>query len=57
MMTRKNYQEIADAIKANVSYDDNGIPERIAYDLIPIFKRDNSRFDSYKFLKACGVAD
>ena len=59
-MTRKDYVLIASTIEHQFSYYEEGTPEvkalkelslRMAYDL----SKDNDRFDSARFLTACGV--
>jgi hypothetical protein len=59
-MTRKDYVMIAATIKNQFSYYEDSTPEvkalkelalRMAYDL----SKDNARFDSHRFLDACGV--
>lgn len=64
MMTRKDFEEIAEAIRLNAhvvgrSEDfDNGAYYAgcsIARDLVRVLKRSNPRFDAKKFLSACGI--
>lgn len=64
MMTRKDYIEVAKAIKqrADETERNDRIGEHvmcniIAGDLADIFARDNGRFDRYRFMMACGVRE
>lgn len=60
-MSKKNYVAIAAIIqnaRANTSPEDKVAREAITYiasDLARVFARDNSRFNSDKFLRACGL--
>lgn len=66
-MSRKHYREAAEVIREQVEQvkrDDLGsIPTAVATDalravaagLAVMFKADNSRFDRYKFMDACGL--
>ena len=64
-MSRKHYREAAEIIKnALPSRADADTPagvvrtqttREIACDLAIMFKQDNSAFDRYKFLDACGL--
>jgi len=57
-MTRKDYQTIADVIKAtlnsNVVDSNSNDLSILATSLCVEFKRDNNRFKPELFLKACG---
>lgn len=57
-MSRKDYVAIAKAIKYQIEQTNSeaahGMAERIACDLCAILRRDNSAFDSPRFLAACG---
>jgi len=64
MMTRKDFEEIAETIRLNShvvgnSQDfDNGAYYAgcsIARDLVRVLQRSNPRFDVKKFLSACGI--
>ena len=59
-MTRKDYEAIAECFKPFNEQDDE---IRFAPDmdlsaslLIPVFRESNHRFDSIKWLKACGFS-
>lgn len=52
-MTRKDYEAIAKAIKANIEHGSLG---QLAIDLADVCGRDNDKFDRHRFLKACGLA-
>ncbi len=59
-MTRKDYIAIAAAIKRNLdAYGDyteaRQAMTEIAISVSQVMARDNARFDSIKFLAACGV--
>lgn len=65
-MTRKYYEVIAKAIKRQVErtklgfqHDEDKSLDRLddlAHDLAGEFAADNPRFDTARFLKACGLA-
>lgn len=57
-MTRKDYILIADALRTVIGSLDN--PERrgavlAAGELAHVLKADNPRFETIRFLKACGL--
>ena len=52
MMTRKNYIAFAKAISNRPNPE---LRKILAWDIIPALQRDNPRFDTAKFLKACNV--
>jgi len=56
-MTKKDYKIIAEAIKlASDSQNKNHIrKDQLLSQLIPLLKRDNPRFDGFKFAEACGA--
>lgn len=59
-MTRKDYELIADAIKqhsAAANPDAAAAVRRVAHELTEALSADNSRFDTSRFLKACGVEE
>lgn len=67
-MTKKHFQEIAEILRNKIvptSYQTQDAPTvrqlntavQIAYDLCPIFKKLNPRFDKQKFLAACGIKE
>ncbi len=51
-MTKKHFQLFADAIKA---IDNAREAKRTAHNAAEVFKAENSRFDSARFFKACGL--
>lgn len=51
-MHKKHFQLFADSIQA---INNTNEAERIAHNAAKIFEADNSRFDSAKFFKACGL--
>jgi hypothetical protein len=56
--TRRHYVEIADAIEGIARFgDDAGRlgAESVAVGLAALFAEDNPRFDSARFMAACGV--
>ncbi len=63
-MTRKDFQMIADILKAHTSSDfkvtceddRNFLIRNLALDLCVELQKTNSRFDKVRFLEACGVA-
>jgi len=64
MMTKKDFIVIAEIVREhgnifshNCSFDDGAkfAANRIARELAIIFKQQNPRFDSQRFLDACGV--
>jgi len=57
MITRKHFKEIAEIIKDNTMNDTQPIINKKTFivDLCVIFKRDNSNFDSSRFIDACGM--
>jgi len=56
-VSRKDYREIARAIRdarlATDSAEVNASLDRLVGDLCGILKRDNARFDPYRFRDAC----
>jgi len=52
--SQQHYQQFADILKKMTSRKDQ---EELAIGLIKIFKADNPRFDSFKFLKAAGIEE
>jgi hypothetical protein len=56
MMTRKDYQAVADALKAMGTKTENWQAVTLAaLALAPVFEADNPRFDSERFFNACGL--
>lgn len=55
-MTRKDYVLIAEAIRKETdsSVTDSHIVRRVAYAIADVLQRDNIRFNSETFIKACG---
>jgi len=51
--TRKDFQMVADLIRANDSHDKR---KELAGHHAAIFAQQNPRFDHHKFMKACGVS-
>jgi hypothetical protein len=51
-MTRKHFKQIAEAIKALPRQEDK---KRLADYWLPILSQANPRFDSARFLSACGL--
>ena len=49
-MTRKHYQAIAAALR-NIT--DPSARQAVISELLPLFKRDNPRFDCQRFIDAC----
>lgn len=60
-MSRKHFEAIAAAIANNRGTDDPPMVRKalddVAQDLAAVFAADNPRFDSARFLAACGVAE
>jgi|SanBayMetagenome_1026888.scaffolds.fasta_scaffold13736_2 hypothetical protein len=58
-MTKKHFQQIADAIKLNYSQASTTkelkLIENIVEDLCSTFKNLNNLFDSNRFKAACGI--
>ena len=59
-MTRKDYQLIASGVLSTLRCYDNGTPENAAIKELALtlsyeLGMDNPRFDSNRFLVACGV--
>jgi hypothetical protein len=59
VFTKEHYEEIADRLKDTIVYANNRfdavgshIAHRIARDLMSVFKDDNEKFDTKKFLDA-----
>lgn len=52
-MSRKHYQAIAAALR---NIPDRTIRQAVIAELLPLFKKDNPRFDCGRFLDACGCA-
>lgn len=65
MMSGKDYQLIADSIRTDYEYFNSTSPtlstisasavKSVALGLSLAFSKDNSRFNSEKFLEACGI--
>ena len=55
MMTRKDYKQFADIIKDNTMNDTQPIINKKTFinELCVVFKRDNSNFDTQRFIDAC----
>jgi len=66
-MTKKHFIAIANAFRIELDYlkcfpgDRSDAAkdhlENLARKLCTLFKQDNSRFDSERFMKACGISD
>jgi len=54
-MTRKHFQMIADTINGSRDGGNEDTLRVLALTLCVEFKRENSRFNTERFLKACGV--
>lgn len=55
-MTRKDYNLIAEAIKNQVApHNDSKTVWQVANAISDSLALDNPRFDSYRFMQACGV--
>ena len=56
-MKRKHFQMIADAIKGtkNSTMGDDAALRELALTLCVEFKRENGRFNTNRFLEACGL--
>lgn len=57
MFTKQHYVTIAQALKEmrderNTKHD--AIVNSVCYKIAAVFKQDNPRFDSARFLRACG---
>ena len=52
-MTRKHFKAVADALRASDAHPDS--VRDIALALADVFAGENPRFDSDRFLTACGV--
>ena len=64
MLSRKYYQQFAELIAWRITYaekikepEQRKIIKEIAHDMCELFKRDNSRFDRERFLRACSITD
>ena len=55
MMTRKHYIAIAEIVKNCRHGISTASQEKLAQELCELFLTDNERFDSSKFLEACGL--
>jgi hypothetical protein len=57
-MTRKDYELIANVIKQfpRLDYGVASVLEELAEDLSMALSNENPRFDTARFLKACGVS-
>jgi hypothetical protein len=49
-MSRKHYQVIAAALR---NIPDRAARQAVISELLPLFKRDNPRFDCQRFIDAC----
>lgn len=62
-MTKKDYELIADVIKTNfdafkaLDVHPSHWQGLLSGELSRAFAKDNAKFDSYKFAKACGMKD
>lgn len=63
-MHKKDYQKIAYVLFTTNEYGDNGqklvgneMTKKIAYAMAWELGQDNPRFDSKKFLSACGITE
>jgi len=56
-ITKKDFEAIAKIINKQSTEDLNGTVLSISYYLSEYFKTQNSKFDSNRFLKACGVLE
>lgn len=54
-MTRRDYVQMAAAIRKEVGNCDDGAAERIATELAWYFKQDNSAFRYSQWFDACGM--
>ncbi len=55
-MTRKDYNLIADAIRTQVApHNDSDTVWQVANAISDSLAMDNPRFDSYRFMQACGL--
>ena len=54
-MTRKHFKEVAEVIKDNTMNDTQPIINKDTFidDLCIVFKRDNSNFNTQRFIEAC----
>ena len=54
-MTRKHFEEVAEVIKENTMNDTQPIINKKTFinALSVVFKRDNSNFDTQRFIDAC----
>jgi hypothetical protein len=50
-MSRKHYQAIAAALR---NIPDRTTRQSVVAELLPVLKRDNPRFDTGRFIEACG---
>ncbi len=49
-MSRKHYVAIAAALR---NINDRATRQAVVSELLTLFKRDNPRFDCYRFMQAC----
>ncbi len=54
-MTRKHFQDIADAIGRATAFDDE-MRDRITDEMVSVCRRHNANFDQARFLHAIAVA-
>lgn len=54
-MTKKHFKAIAEIIKKQNEKCPQATGNCIAYELCDYFKSVNSKFDSQRFLNACGI--
>jgi len=54
-MSRKDYENIAAVLDGHRGICDNDTLELVAHGLAEVFRRDNPRFITERFLEACGV--
>tara|TARA_R100000908_G_C3705805_1_gene114407 strand:+ start:116 stop:283 length:168 start_codon:yes stop_codon:yes gene_type:complete len=54
-MTRKDYKEFAELIKASVNNPEIFTITDVAYGMCVMFKEDNRKFNRDLFLKACDL--
>ena len=57
-MTRKHFELIANAIRVtkNTTVGDDAALRELALNLCVEFKRENGRFNTNRFLEACGLS-
>lgn len=59
-MTKKHYEMIAEAIrtaKGNEGFTAEQMANEIIFQLGDAFRKDNERFNIYKFAEACNASD